>query len=276
MTRRACVVGWPLAHSRSPVIHRFWLNELGIDGDYVALPLEPPKAAAFFAAFADSGFVGGNVTIPHKQVACAACAELDAVARATGAVNTLWMEEGRLRGANTDAAGFLANLDECAPGWDDTGGNALVLGAGGGARAIAWGLLQRGMRVTIANRTPAHAEALAAQIGADVETRRWEEIPARLRKADLLVNTTSLGLRGQPRLDIDLSLMPSGGIVADIVYVPLKTSLLVQAEARGLTGIDGLGMLLHQAVPGFALWFGTRPKVSAALRAAVIADLDKS
>ncbi len=276
MTRRACVVGWPLAHSRSPVIHRFWLNELGIDGDYVALPLEPPKAAGFFAAFADSGFVGGNVTIPHKQVAFAACTELDPVARATGAVNTLWVEEGRLRGANTDAAGFLANLDEQAPGWDEPGGSALVLGAGGGARAIVWGLLQRGMRATIANRTPAHAAALAAQIGGSVETRRWEEIPARLQEADLLVNTTSLGLRGQPPLDIDLSPMQSGGIVVDIVYVPLKTPLLAQAEARGLTGVDGLGMLLHQAVPGFERWFGQPPKVSAALRAAVIADLDKS
>lgn len=274
MTRRVCVVGWPLAHSRSPIIHRFWLNELGIDGDYAALPIEPPRAEAFFAAFADSGFVGANVTIPHKQIAFVACAEVDPVARATGAVNTLWLDGSKLRGANTDAEGFLANLDERAPGWDDAAGRALVLGAGGAARAIVWGLLQRGFTVTVVNRTAAHAEALAAQIGAGVATRRWSDVPALLATTDLLVNTTSLGLHGQPPLDVDLTPMPSGGIVVDIVYVPLKTPLLAQAEARGLTAVDGLGMLLYQAVPGFELWFGRRPKVSAALRAAVIADLD--
>ena len=275
MTRRVCVVGWPLAHSRSPVIHRFWLNELGINGDYIALPVEPPKAAAFFAKFADSGFVGANVTIPHKQVAFAACAVLDPVARATGAVNTLWLEGAKLRGANTDADGFLANLDDRAPGWDDAAGRALVLGAGGGARAIVWGLLRRGLSVTIANRTRTHAEAVAAQTAGGIDVRDWTEVPALLAETDLLVNTTSLGLRGQPPLDIDLAPMPSGSLVADIVYVPLKTPLLTQAEARGLTAVDGLGMLLHQAAPGFELWFGQRPKVSAALRAAVIADLDR-
>jgi shikimate dehydrogenase len=276
MTRRVCVVGWPLAHSRSPIIHRFWLRELGIDGDYTALPVEPPKAEAFFAAFADSGYVGANVTIPHKQVAFAACAELDAVARATGAVNTLWLDGRKLLGANTDASGFLANLDERAPGWDDESGRALVLGAGGGARAIVWALLQRGLGVTVVNRTRAHAETLAAQFAGGIETRDWKEIPALLAATDLLVNTTSLGLRGQPPLDVELSPMPSGAIVSDIVYVPLKTPLLAHAEARGLTAVDGLGMLLHQAAPGFELWFGRRPKVSAALRAAVIADLDRT
>ena len=272
--RRACVIGWPLAHSRSPVIHRFWLYELGIDGDYVAMPVEPPKIGRFLAEFSRSGFVGGNVTIPHKQAAFAAVAEADPVARATGAVNTLWLDSGRLIGANTDAEGFIASLDEQAPGWDRAGGNALILGAGGAARAIAWGLRNRGMAVTIVNRTPARAEELAAHLGAGIIAAKWSEIPGLLASTRLLVNATPLGLPGQPALDIDLSpLMPSA-IVVDIVYVPLKTPLLAAAQARGLAIVDGLGMLLHQAAPGFERWFGRRPKVTPALRAAVIADLD--
>lgn len=276
MMRRACVVGWPLAHSRSPVIHRFWLKELGIEGDYVARPLEPPQAEAFFAAFADSGFVGGNVTIPHKQVAFAACAEHEPVAEATGAVNTLWLQGRRLIGANTDAEGFLANLDEETPGWDSSAKRALVLGAGGGARAIVWGLIRRGLSVAVVNRTPGHAQALAARIGGHIEVRNWPDIPALLATADLLVNTTSLGLHGQPPLDIDLTPLHAGAVVADLVYVPLKTKLLAQAETRGMIAVDGLGMLLHQAVSGFERWFGRRPTVSPALRAAVIADLERT
>jgi shikimate dehydrogenase len=273
--RRACVIGWPLAHSRSPVIHRFWLNEFGIDGDYVAVPVEPPKIGRFLAEFSQSGFVGGNVTIPHKQAAFAAVAEADPVARATGAVNTLWLDGGRLMGANTDAEGFIASLDEQAPGWNRAGGNALILGAGGAARAIAWGLLNRGMRVTVANRTASRAEELAAHLGAGIVAAKWSDIPKLLASARILVNATSLGLPGQPALDIDLAPLPSAAVVVDIVYVPLKTPLLAAAEARGLATVDGLGMLLHQAVPGFERWFGRRPKVTPALRAAVIADLDR-
>jgi len=272
--RRACVIGWPLAHSRSPVIHRFWLRELGIEGDYVAVPVEPPKIGTFLAEFPRSGFVGANVTIPHKQAAFAAVAEADPVARATGAVNTLWLDSGRLMGANTDAEGFIASLDEQAPGWDRVGGGALILGAGGAARAIAWGLRNRGMEVTVANRTPARADELAAHLGTGVTAGRWSDIPALLAGSRLLVNATPLGLPGHPALDIDLAPLASDAIVVDIVYVPLKTPLLAAAEARGLKTVDGLGMLLHQAVPGFERWFGKRPRVTPALRAAVIADLD--
>ncbi len=272
--RRACVIGWPLAHSRSPVIHRFWLHELGIEGDYVAMPVEPPKIGRFLAEFSQSGFVGGNVTIPHKQAAFAAVTEADPVARATGAVNTLWLDDGRLMGANTDAEGFVASLDEQARGWDRATGNALILGAGGAARAIAWGLRNRGMAVTVANRTLARAEELAAHLGKGIVAARWNEIPKLLAANRLLVNATPLGLPGQPTLDIDIApLMPSA-IVVDIVYVPLKTPLLAAAQARGLVTVDGLGMLLHQAAPGFERWFGRRPRVTPALRAVVIADLD--
>jgi shikimate dehydrogenase len=272
--RRACVIGWPLAHSRSPVIHRFWLNELGIDGDYVALPIEPPRIGRFLAEFAESGFVGANVTIPHKQAAFAAVAEADPVAQATGAVNTLWLDAGRLLGANTDAEGFVASLGEQAPGWDRAGGDALILGAGGAARAIAWGLRNHGMSVTVANRTLARAEELAAHLGRGVVAADWHDVPRLLASARLLINATPLGLPGQPALAIDLTPLPPAAVVVDIVYVPIKTQLLAAAEARGLTIVDGLGMLLHQAVPGFERWFGLRPKVTPALRAAVIADLD--
>jgi shikimate dehydrogenase len=272
--RRACVIGWPLAHSRSPVIHRFWLNEIGMEGDYVAVPVEPPQIGRFLAEFAQSGFAGGNVTIPHKQAAFAAVAEADPVARATGAVNTLWLQSGRLMGANTDAEGFIANLDEQAPGWDRVGGSALVLGAGGAARAIAWGLRNRGMAVTVVNRTAPRAEELAAHLGTGIAAARWNDIPKLLATTHLLVNATPLGLPGQPALDIDLTPLTPSAIVADIVYVPLKTPLLAAAEARGLAIVDGLGMLLHQAAPGFERWFGRRPIVTPALRAVVIADLD--
>jgi shikimate dehydrogenase len=272
--RRACVIGWPLAHSRSPVIHRFWLAEFGIEGDYVARPVEPPTIGRFLAEFPQSGFIGGNVTIPHKEAAFASVAEADPVARATGAVNTLWLDDGRLMGANTDAEGFIANLDEHARGWDRAGGEALILGAGGAARAIAWGLRSRGMSVTVVNRTEARAEELAAHLGKGVAAARWSEIPRRLASARLLVNATSLGLQRQPALEIDLAPLPAGAVVTDIVYVPLKTPLLAAAEARGLAIVDGLGMLLHQAVPGFERWFGRRPIVTPTLRAIVIADLD--
>jgi shikimate dehydrogenase len=275
MIRRACVIGWPLAHSRSPVIHRFWLAELGIEGDYIALPVEPPKVARFLAEFPESGFVGANVTIPHKQAAYAAVAEADPVAQATGAVNTLWLEGRRLCGANTDADGFLANLDQQAPGWDRGGGRALILGAGGAARAIAWGLTRRDLAVAVVNRTPARAEELAAQLGPPVTAEAWRDIPRLLASAKLLVNATPLGLRGQPAHDIDLAPLADSAIVADIVYVPLKTPLLAAAEARRLATVDGLGMLLHQAVPGFERWFGQRPVVGEAVRAAVVADLDR-
>ncbi|HVZ13490.1 MAG TPA: shikimate dehydrogenase [Bauldia sp.] len=272
----ACVIGWPVKHSRSPVIHKFWLREYGIDGDYVLHPVEPEKVAAFFAGFADSGFVGGNVTVPHKEAAFAAVAKRDAAAEATGALNTLWLESGTLVGANTDVAGFLANLDEEAPGWDEKKGAAVVLGAGGAARAIVWGLLSRGLGpVHVVNRDPARPKALATRFGAQVKPARWVDVPSLLIGARLLVNTTTLGMAGQPLLKIDLAPLPTDAVVNDIVYVPRETELLKAARWRNLRTAEGLGMLLHQAVPGFDHWFGRRPVVTAELRRAVQKSIDE-
>ena len=278
MTRPlACVVGWPVKHSRSPTIHRFWLKEFGIDGDYVLQPVEPERIAAFFTGFADSGYVGCNVTVPHKEAAFAAVAGMDQAARDIGALNTLWLEGRRLVGANTDAAGFLAGLDQEMPGWDGNPGPAVVLGAGGAARAIAWGLLQRGFApVTVVNRTPQRARAIAARLGDRVRPAGWADLPALLADARVLVNTTTLGMDGQPPRGLDLAPLPADAVVSDLVYVPLETPLVKAARARGLRAGGGLGMLLHQAVPGFEHWFGKRPTVTPALREAVLATLARS
>jgi shikimate dehydrogenase len=269
----ACVVGWPIAHSRSPLIHRYWLQELGIDGDYIAAAVEPDRIDAFLAGFADSGYVGGNVTVPYKENAFRA-AEADEVATILGAVNTLWLEERRLLGTNTDVEGFLANLDDAAPGWDKPGESALVLGAGGAARAVVWALLQRGFDlIVVVNRSVERAEALARQFGQRVKAAGWDALALWRPQARLIVNATSLGMHGQPPLAMDLSTLRDDAIVQDLVYAPLETGLLRAARDRGLTAVDGLGMLLHQAVPGFEKWFGVRPTVTAALRDLVIADL---
>ncbi|WP_341988136.1 shikimate dehydrogenase [Azorhizobium sp. AG788] len=268
------IVGHPVSHSRSPLVHGYWLKLHGIAGDYGYRDVAPEDAAAFFATFATQGLAGCNVTVPHKEVAFQALAHADPVATALGVANTLWLEDGRLCGANTDAPGFIANLDASAPGWDDARAVALVLGAGGASRAVVYGLLQRGFeRVLLANRTLARAEAVAAQLGKGVVPVAWSEVPAAMAQATVLVNTTSLGMKGQPPLDLDLSLLPASAVVADVVYVPLETPLLKAAKARGLKTVDGLGMLLHQAVPGFERWFGVRPVVDAGLREVILADL---
>ena len=275
MTRPVdCVVGWPVKHSRSPVIHKFWLREFGIDGDYVIEPVEPEKAAAFFRGLPSSRFIGCNVTLPLKETAYASVDETGPAARAIGAVNTIWMEDGRLIGANTDATGFIANLDQEAPLWDKARGEAVVLGAGGAARAVVWALVDRGFgAVHVINRTVDRAEALAQSFGRAVHPAGWDALPRLLHGADVLVNTTTLGMRGQPELVIDLAPLRPAALVTDIVYVPLVTPLIAAARARGLRTVDGLGMLLHQAVPGFQKWFGRRPNVTPALRAAVLATM---
>ncbi|GLK73311.1 shikimate dehydrogenase [Ancylobacter dichloromethanicus] len=274
MTRRVAIIGHPVAHSRSPLIHGYWLRQLGIDGDYVARDVAPEAIDGFLADFSASGLAGGNVTVPHKEAAFRACVVREPVADALGAVNTLWLEGGRLHGANTDVHGFLANLDTAEPEWARALGEAVVLGAGGAARAVVFGLMQRGVdRVVVANRTLARAEALRDQFGPRVLPIDWRDLGGRLNGCRLLINTTSLGMKGQPPLDIDLSALSPDALVTDIVYVPLETPLLKAARARGLATVDGLGMLLHQAVPGFERWFGVRPVVTAALRALVIADL---
>jgi len=270
--RIACLIGWPAAHSRSPLIHHYWLRKLGIEGGYNIEAVPPEGFAEFVQHLAGHGFAGANVTIPHKERALALSVP-DARARAVGAANTLWYEGSELHSTNTDIEGFINSLDACVKGWDNID-DALVLGAGGSSRAVVYGLIERGIkRVHLANRTIERAQALADQFGPAVHSVAWEKVGEMLPRAGLLVNTTSLGMHGQPALEVKVSLLPSQAIVADLVYVPLETELLKASRARGLRTADGLGMLLHQAVRGFELWFGQRPEVTPELRALVEADL---
>jgi shikimate dehydrogenase len=270
--RAACLIGWPAAHSRSPLIHHYWLRKLGIEGGYNIEAVPPEGFAEFVLHLSTHGFVGANVTIPHKERALV-LSNPDQRARAVGAANTLWYEGNELRSTNTDIEGFIGNLDACAQGWD-AASDALVLGAGGSSRAVVFGLIERGIkRVHLANRTIERARALADQFGPSVEPVAWDAVNDLLPGTGLLVNTTSLGMHGQPELELDAGLLPSHAVVADLVYVPLETPLLAAARGRGLKTADGLGMLLHQAVRGFELWFGQRPEVTSELRALVEADL---
>ena len=271
--KSACVIGWPVAHSRSPLIHNYWIKQYGLDAEYRREAVTSEQFPGFVADLAAHGYVGANVTLPHKEAALA-LSDADDRARAVGAANTLWLDRGRLRSTNTDVEGFLANLDQSAPGWDDGLHTALVLGAGGAARAVIFGLLQRGAGlIHVANRTLARAQDLQALFGNRVHPVRWEETGGLLGGADLLANTTSLGMSGQPSLDVAVDHLPMSAVVADIVYAPLETGLLKAAKDRGLRRADGLGMLLHQAVRGFSLWFGIEPKVTRELRALIEADL---
>ena len=268
----ACLIGWPAAHSRSPLIHHYWLRTLGIAGGYVIEAVPPDEFKDFIFRLSLRGFVGANVTIPHKERALS-LSKPDERARAVGAANTLWFADGELRSTNTDVEGFINNLDASAPGWDGCE-DALVLGAGGAARAVVFGLLERGIkRVHLANRTIERARGLADQFGANVLPVAWVALGDILPRTGILVNTTSLGMKGQPPLELDVGQLPSHAVVADLVYVPLDTPLLAAGRARGLKTADGLGMLLHQAVRGFELWFGRRPEVTPELRALVEADL---
>jgi shikimate dehydrogenase len=272
--RAACLIGWPAAHSRSPLIHHYWLRTLGIEGGYNIEAVPPEGFAEFILHLSAHGFVGANVTLPHKERALALSTP-DARARAVGAANTLWYDGAKLCSTNTDVEGFINNLDASAPGWDKAS-DVVVLGAGGASRAVLFGLLERGIkRVHLVNRTIARAQALADQFGAAVHPVAWDATRDLLARAQVLVNATSLGMHGQPPLEIDIGRLPTDAVVADLVYVPLKTPLLSAAERRGLRSADGLGMLLHQAVRGFELWFGRRPEVTPELRALVEADLTK-
>jgi shikimate dehydrogenase len=271
---RAGVIGWPIEHSRSPTIHRYWLNELGIPGNYDKYPVRPEDFRQFAGTIGKNGFLGANVTVPHKEAAFETCDRRTEVAEALGAVNTLWRENGRLWGDNTDVAGFLANLDEATPGWDDRTRFAIVIGAGGGARGIIHALVSRGFqRVAVFNRTQARAETLAQHFGGTTVAMPYGDLATELPEADLLVNASSLGMVGQPPLEVDVSVLPERAVVTDAVYVPLRTPLIEVASARGLRVAEGLGMLLHQAAPAFARWFGKRPVVTPALRALVEAEV---
>lgn len=275
--RKACVIGWPITHSRSPLIHGYWLSALGIDGSYEKIAVRPEAAPAFLAGLAANGYAGCNVTVPLKEIAFAAAAEKDASALAVGAANTLWLEDGRLCAANTDTYGFMTHLATTVPDWKRRDKPVLVLGAGGAARAIVYGFLDAGVgEVRIANRTRARADEVASHFGSRCHVVDWQSRSRAARECGVIVNTTTIGMKGEGSLDLDLAAVADDAVVADIVYVPLETELLASARRRGLRTLDGLGMLLHQAVPGFERWFGRRPEVTRDLRDLIVADIEAS
>ncbi|MEQ8657243.1 MAG: shikimate dehydrogenase [Hyphomicrobiales bacterium] len=281
MTRHAAVLGWPINHSRSPLIHGTWIAEHGLDATYTAIAVDPDGAPGWFETFADHGLVGANVTIPHKETALAACDHVADHAARLGAVNTLWLDGGKLHGTSTDGEGFMANLADQAPNWSThpNASTALVLGAGGAARAIIDALLGAGVdRIIVLNRSEDRAQALTAHFARHFGDRRiafggFSSFEDHAGKSGLLINTTALGMQGQPALDVPIDRLADGATVADIVYTPLDTPLLTAARERNHPTVDGLGMLLHQAVPGFERWFGVRPTVTDALRQLVLDDI---
>ncbi len=268
--RLAGITGWPVGHSRSPRLHGYWIERYNVDAAYVPLPIEPEHFPEAIRGLMRAGFSGVNCTIPHKEAAFAVCDNVDESAHRAGAVNTLVFHEGRISGSNTDGWGWLENVR--AHGVDPTAGPALLLGAGGSARAIAAVLLALGVRVTVTNRTRDRADKLARELPG-LAAIDWDRRDDALADQALLVNTTSLGMQGQPPLEVSLDRAAAGMAVSDIVYVPLETPLLKAAAARGLRCVEGLGMLLYQAVPGFRLWFGVDPEVDDGLRRHVAADL---
>lgn len=273
---RACVIGWPVEHSRSPTVHRYWLKQYGLEGTYEKEAVRPEELEGFLGSLARKGYAGANVTLPHKEAALRAAESADQAAVTIGAANTLWLDpDGTLHASNTDSYGFMASLAQQAPDWNRDRRQVVVLGAGGAARAIVYGLVAGGAgKILLANRTRERAEALAQNFDPAVEVVDWDDRHKALAACGLLVNATSLGLKGKPPLDLDLELLPADALVADIVYSPLETPLLAAAKARGNRTVDGLGMLLHQAVPGFERWFGVRPEVTPELRAHVAATLE--
>ena len=274
--RLAGVMGWPIGHSASPRLHGYWLDHYGIDGAYVPLAVAPEYFVEALRALPRLGFAGVNVTVPHKEAALAAVGEAAPLAARIGAVNTVTvLPDGSLRGENTDGSGFLANLAECVPEWRAGAGAAAIVGAGGAARAVGAALLDAGApALRILNRTEARARALAKALGERVSAAALDDSRA-LADATLLVNATTLGMRGQPALDLDLGALPREAVVSDIVYVPLRTPFLAAARDRGHRTADGLGMLLHQARPGFAAWFGVTPAITERLRAFMAEEIQR-
>jgi shikimate dehydrogenase len=273
VVRRACIMGHPVAQSRSPMLHGYWLKTLNVEGAYERADVPPENFPAFFRDLPGHGFVGGNITKPHKEAAFRLVDRREGAAETIGAVNTVWFENGALVGGNTDYLGYLAHADDRAPGWDRAGGLAVVLGAGGAARAVVYGLRERGLDIALINRTRPRAEELAKHFAPHVRVHDFAELPRLMRDAVLFTNTSALGALGQPPLEVDLTPLKADAIVYDINYVPLETELIKAAAARGLRTVDGLGMLLHQAAPAFAKWFGVVPKVTAEQRALLEADI---
>jgi shikimate dehydrogenase len=270
---RACIMGHPVAHSRSPMLHGYWLRTLGIDGGYEFADVAPENFETFFRGLRHNGYVGGNITIPHKEAAFRLVDRREPAADAIGAVNCVWYEGDALIGGNTDWLGIVGSLDDIYPGWDASGGRVVVLGAGGSARASVYAFRERKFSVALVNRTIARAEKLAAEFGPQVSVHDWEALPRLLGDADVLINNTSLGQQKFPSLPIDLAPLKRSAIVYDAVYVPLETDLLKAAKRAGHRTVGGLSMLLYQAVPSFAHWFGVTPKVTAEQRAILEADI---
>jgi len=270
----AGVFGWPVAHSRSPRLHGYWLQRHAIDGAYLPFAVRPENLAAALKAIPVLGLKGVNLTLPHKEAALGLMDGVSEEARRIGAINTIVVDgEGRLEGRNTDGYGFLAHLKASVPGWRAASGPAVLLGAGGAARAIAVALLDAGVpELRLVNRTAARAAALAQALGGGIAVVPWPNRASALEGAALLVNGTTLGMTGQPPLDLDLARLPREAPVYDVVYAPLETPLLAAARTRGHAIVDGIGMLLHQARPGFAAWFGVEPEVTAELRSFVLAN----
>jgi len=275
--KRACIMGHPVAHSRSPMLHGYWLRTLAIDGTYEHADVPPEKFETFFRGLKRNGYAGGNITIPHKEAAFRLVDRRERAADAVGAVNTVWYEGDTLVGGNTDWYGIVASLDDIHPGWDASPGraqkNAVVLGAGGSARASVFAFLERKFSIALVNRTMERAGKLAAQFGPRVSAHEWNELPKLLAGAHVLINNTSLGMAGKPPLQIDLAPLKPAVIIYDVVYVPLETPLLEAAKAKGHRTVDGLSMLLYQAVNGFSHWFGVTPKVTAEQRAILEDDI---
>lgn len=268
----AGVIGHPIAHSRSPALHGFWLKRHGIKGHYVPMDVAPADLSAALELLPRLGFVGVNITIPHKETVLRIADVVTDRAALIGAANTLiFRKDGRIHADNTDGAGFIANLRQNAPGWSAASGPAAVFGAGGAARAVVAALLEAGApEIRIANRTRPRAEALRADFGAKLIVCDWVQAANMLDGAATVINTTSLGMTGKADFRVPLDGLESGAVVNDLVYTPLRTAFLIEAEEKGATIVDGLGMLLHQAAPGFERWFGPRPTVDAETRAAVL------
>jgi shikimate dehydrogenase len=272
---KACVIGWPISHSRSPLIHGYWLKQHGIDGSYTRQPVEPSSLPGFISGLGAAGFAGCNVTIPHKEAVFGLVTRADETTERLGAVNTVYLRDGKALGTNTDGEGFINSLKQGAPQLQLANARAVVLGAGGASLAVVNALLGQGVtEVAVANRTREKAEQLRTRFGSRVKPVGWDDVADQLGDCSLLVNTTSLGMKGQPQLDLNIMRLSQGAVVTDIVYTPLRTRLLDEAAARGNTVVEGLGMLLHQAVRGFSLWFGVTPQVTQELHDLVAHDID--
>lgn len=273
--RKACVIGWPISHSRSPLIHSYWLKQHGIDGSYTRQPIEPAALADFLSSLGKHGYAGCNVTIPHKEKAFQLVTPADQSTERLGAINTVYLRDGKTLGTNTDGEGFINSLLHGAPDLVLNNNRIVVLGAGGASLAVVNAILEQGAgEVVVLNRTLEKAEQLQARFGERITPVAWDRAADQLSECSLLVNTTSLGMKGQPPLNIDLTRLNSSAVVTDIVYTPLRTRLLEDASARGNRIVEGLGMLLHQAVRGFSIWFGVTPKVTPELYDLVARDID--